>query len=200
MRRRAVRRRAGRAAAVRACAVSVFDLACELALLGGQLQDASSDRAQREQAAAQLGVASAVGSGRCEALQQPGAGQRPQLAAQRLGRRDQQVAQLAEPGAFGVDRAFACGHQRLQRLAFAACPRRRGPLLAEHAAGGTDRVERVGLAARAALPPQPADLEHPLAAAGQEAGQAGTEGAGAFDRERAPTRRVLRRRAASACA
>ena len=33
-----------------------FDLACELAFLGGQLQDAAGDRAQREQAAAQLGV------------------------------------------------------------------------------------------------------------------------------------------------
>ena len=48
-----------------------LDLACELAFLGGQLQDAAGDRAQREQAAAQLGIASAVGSGCCEALQQP---------------------------------------------------------------------------------------------------------------------------------
>ncbi len=88
-----------------------FDLACELALLGGQLQHAAGDRAQREQAAAQLGVASAVWSCCCEALQEPCSCQRPQLAAQRLRGRDQQVAQLAEPGAFGVDRSFACGHQ-----------------------------------------------------------------------------------------
>ena len=168
-----------------------LDLACELALLGGQLQDASGDRAQREQAAAQLGVASAVGSRCGEAVQQPCAGQRPQLAAQRLGCRDQQVAQLAEPGALRVHRAFASGHQRPQRLAFAARPRRRRPLLGEHAAGGPDRVERVGLAARAALPPQPADLEHPLAATGQEARQTGAERAGALDRERSPARRVL---------
>ena len=33
-----------------------FDLACELAFLSGQLQDASGDRAEREHAAAQLGV------------------------------------------------------------------------------------------------------------------------------------------------
>ena len=32
-----------------------FDLACEFAFLGGQLQDAAGDRAQREQAAAKLG-------------------------------------------------------------------------------------------------------------------------------------------------
>ena len=171
--------------------VSALDLACELAFLGGQLQHASGDRAQREQAAAQLGVPSAVGSGCCEALQQPCACERPQLAAQRLRCRDQQVAQLAEPGAFGVDRSLASGHQRLQRLPFTAGSRCRGPLAGEHAAGGADRVERVGLAARAALPPQPADLEHPLAAAGQEARQTGTERAGAFDRERASTRRVL---------
>jgi hypothetical protein len=45
--------------------------------------------------------------------------------------------------------------------------------------------------ARAALPPQPADLEHLLAAGGEEAGQAGTVRAGAFDRERPSTRCVL---------
>ena len=58
-----------------------FDLACELTLLGGQLQDAAGDRAEREQAAAQLGVVSAVRAGGGEALQQACAWQRPQLAA-----------------------------------------------------------------------------------------------------------------------
>ena len=106
--------------------------------------------------AAQLGVASTVGSGCCEACSSRARCQRPQLAAQRLRGRDEQVAQLAEPGALGVDGSFPCGHQRLQRLAFAAGPRRRRPLLGEHAAGGADSVERVGLAARATLPPQPA--------------------------------------------
>ena len=146
---------------------------------------------EREQAAAQLGIASAVGPRRREALQQPCTCERPQLAAQRLRGRDQQVSQLAEPGSLGVDGAFACGHQRLQRLAFTAGPRRRRPLWREHAAGGTDRVERVGLAARAALPPQPADLEHPLATAGEEARETGTERACPLDRERTPPRRVL---------
>ncbi len=88
-----------------------FDLACELAFLGGQLQDAAGDRAEREQAAAQFWIAATVGSCCCEALQQPRACQRPQLAAQRLRRRDQQVAQLTESGPLGVDCSLACSDQ-----------------------------------------------------------------------------------------
>jgi hypothetical protein len=42
---------------------------------------------------------------------------------------------------------FLCRHQRPQGVTFAAGPRRRGPLLAEHAPGGADRIERIGLAA-----------------------------------------------------
>jgi hypothetical protein len=72
--------------------VIVFDLAGELAFLGGQLQHASCDRAQGEQAAAQLGVVSALWPCRCEALQEPCTCERPQLAPQRLRCRDQQVA------------------------------------------------------------------------------------------------------------
>ena len=123
-------------------------------------------------------------------MQQPGPCQRAQFAAQRLGCGDQEVSQLAEAGALGVDRAFACGHQCLQRLAFTAGPGCRGPLAGQHTAGGADSVERVGLATRAALPPQPADLEHPLTAAAQEAREAGTERGGALDSERSPTRCV----------
>ena len=48
-----------------------LDLACELSLLGGQLQDALGDRAQREHAAAQFGIAFAAGPGRGKAAQQP---------------------------------------------------------------------------------------------------------------------------------
>jgi hypothetical protein len=87
-------------------------------------------------------------------------------------------AQLAESGPFGVDCAFACGHQDLQRLAFTAGPRGRRPLLGERAAGRPDGVERVGLGMRAALAAQPAHLEHPLTAAGQEACEPGTERTG----------------------
>ena len=65
-----------------------------------------------------------------------------------------------------------------------------GRCLPEHAASGPDRIERVGLAARATLPPQPADLEHPLAATGEKARQTGAERAGALDREHTPARRV----------
>ena len=39
-----------------------LDLACELAFLGGELQDAAGDRAEREQAAAELWIVSAVGT------------------------------------------------------------------------------------------------------------------------------------------
>src|SRR6266581_2568071 len=90
-----------------------------------------------------------------------------------------------------LDRAFPSGHKSLQRLTFTARPRCRGPLACEHAAGGADRIERVGLAARAPLPPQPADLEHLFATASREARQTGTERARALDSERSPTGGVL---------
>jgi hypothetical protein len=163
-----------------------FDLACELAFFCRQLQDASGDRAQREHAAAELRIASTTGSCRREAAQQSSTGERPQLATQRVRGGDQQVSQLAEAGTIGGDRALACGHQCLQRLAFTACPRCRGLLAGDHTAGGADRVERVGLAARAALPPQPTHHEHPLTKHHQEARQTGTERSGAFDSERPP--------------
>src|SRR5204862_6975017 len=60
----------------------------------------------------------------------------------------------------------------------------------EHAARGPDRVERIGLSARAALPAHAADLEHLLTLIGEEAGQAGAIGAGPLDRERPPPRRT----------
>src|SRR5207253_9336337 len=58
-----------------------FDLACELAFLGGQPQQPAGDRAEREQAAAQLGVVSAVRPCCCKALQEPWACERSQLAS-----------------------------------------------------------------------------------------------------------------------
>jgi len=97
---------------------------------------------------------------------------------------------LAKCGALGVDRSFPCSHECLQRLPLPARPRRRRPLLGKHTAGGADSVKGVGLAARATLPTQPADLEYPLTAASQEARQTRTEGACPFDSERAPTRGV----------
>jgi hypothetical protein len=114
-------------------------------------------------------------TGRCEALQQARSCQWPQLTAERLRSRDQQVAELAEPGPFRVDCSLACSDKCLQCLAFTACARRRRPLLGEDAASGTDRVERVGLAARAALSPQTTNLEYPLVAAGEEARETCTE-------------------------
>ncbi len=123
-----VRRRAGRAAVVRACASSV-----SISRASSRSSAVSCGRVERS-SAARARCRAARGrvcrrAGRGQPLQQPCPCQRPQLAAQRLRRRDQQVAQLAEPGALGVDGAFARGHQRLQRLAFAAGARRRRPLL-----------------------------------------------------------------------
>src|SRR3954470_23844093 len=115
-----------------------------------------------EQAAAKLRVASAMRPRCREALQEPWACERSQLASQRLPRCDEQVAQLTELGALGVDRSLPCGDERLQRLTFATCARRRRTVRGEDAARGTDRVERVGLPAGARLPAQPADLAHPL--------------------------------------
>ncbi len=83
-----------------------FDLACELALLVGQLQDASRDRAQREQAAAQLWITSALWPRHRGPLQEPRACERTQLAPERLGSGDQQISQLTEPRTLGVDCAF----------------------------------------------------------------------------------------------
>jgi hypothetical protein len=58
-------------------------------------------------------------------------------------------------------------------------------------AGCADRVERVGLAARATLAPQPTDLKHSLPVGGEEAGEARTKRASALNCERASTRRAL---------
>ena len=122
----------------------VLGLVVATAFLGGQGKDAAGDRAQREQAAAQLGLLSAVRSGRCEALQKPCSCQWPQLGAQRLRSRDQQITQLTEPGPFCVDGSLASSHKCLQRLAFTTRSRCCRPLLAKHAASGTDGVERIG--------------------------------------------------------
>ena len=146
---------------------------------------------ERELGAAELGVAAAIGTCGREASEQPGTGERPQLAAQRLGSGDEQGTQLAERGRSRDHGAFTRCHQRAQRLAFSVAARQRGPLLAEHASRRADRVEGVGLAAGATFTAEPADLEHLLATLDEEAGQARAERSGAFDRERAPARRML---------
>ena len=109
--------------------MSCLDLAGELALLGCQLPDAAGDSAQREQRAAQLGIPSACGPGRGEAVQQPRPGQRPQLAhAAARAVVTSRSRSWQSPARFAFDRSFAGGHQRPQRLALAACARRRRPL------------------------------------------------------------------------
>src|SRR5439155_17355583 len=84
-----------------------------------------------------------------------------------------------------------CGHKCLQRLAFPAGARRRRALRRKHAPRSTDSVEGVSLAARAALAAESADLEHPFATTGQKARETEAVRACPFDRERAPTPRVL---------
>jgi len=72
-------------------------------------------------------------------------------------------------------------------------------VLGEHAAAGTDRVERVGLAARASLSRQPPDLEHPFATNTQKVCEARTERTGALNCEtRQPTACASTRRRACA--
>jgi class 3 adenylate cyclase/pimeloyl-ACP methyl ester carboxylesterase len=153
--------------------------------------DPASDAAKRVESATQLDLAVAAWVHRCQSFQQPAACERPQFAAKRFGRRDDQVAKLAERGSTSIDGAVTGGHQSPQRLPFAAGTRLRRPLLRKHETRGTDRVEGVGFAARAAFSPQPPDLEDGLATSREEAGQAGAEGAAALDREGTPTRRVL---------
>ena len=70
----------------------LFDLAGELSFFSRELLDASSDGFEGELAAAELGVLSAVGSSGAQACQQAGPAERTQLAAERLGCRDEQVA------------------------------------------------------------------------------------------------------------
>ncbi len=91
----------------------VFDLAGELALLSGQLQHPSGDRAQREQAAAQLRVVSAA-AGRVagETLQ---AAVHASAAAARSAAGSGVVINRSRswqsPARLGVDCSFACGDQ-----------------------------------------------------------------------------------------
>ena len=62
--------------------------------------------------------------------------------------------------------------------------------MAEHAASGSDRVERVVLAG-APLPSQAADLEHPLLMADEEASETRAERTSSLDREGTPAGSVL---------
>jgi hypothetical protein len=91
-----------------------FDLSAELAFLARQPLDPPRQGFERELAATQLGVLPAIWPSGAEARQQPGAAERPQLAAQRLGSRDEQVTQLAERGRSRAHRPFACCNQRPQ--------------------------------------------------------------------------------------
>ena len=165
--------------------MSVSISPAELALLGRQLLNALGEGAKREQRPAELRVLTAFRADRRQSPQQLGPGQRAQFRPQRLGRRHEQAAQLAEPGPLGRHRAFASSGQRPQRFSLASGPRPCWSRLAEHAPSGPDRVERVALAGLP-LPSQPADLEYPLPLSDEEACETGAERTGAFDCEGTP--------------
>jgi hypothetical protein len=105
---------------------------------------------------------------------------------------------LAEPGPPGRHRAFASSGQYPQRFSLASGPGTCWPRLAEHAASGPDRVERVGLAGLP-LPSQPADLEHLLLLTDEEASETSAERTSALDREHTPAGSVLIGKTKQAC-
>ncbi len=115
-------------------------------------------------------------------------------ATERLRRGHEQRVELVESGLFRDRGAFSGGYQCSQRFTVAGAAWHRPAFLAEHTARGADRVERIGLAARAALPPKATDLEHPLVPLEQESRQTCAVGRGALDREGTPARSVLARK------
>ena len=160
-RRGAHRRRAGRAVAGRGCERASRSRGRVRALrlsAAGRVERPCGARA------ACRGARDRVCSraGRSEPVEQPRPCQATELAAKRLGRRDQQRMELIEPGSLRDRRTFTSGHQRAQRLSLAAAARYRAALLGEHAPCGANRVERIRLAARTAFATKSTDLEHLL--------------------------------------
>src|SRR5207237_4148442 len=75
----------------------LLDLLRELAFLDGQLLDAACNCTQGEQRPLQLGVAAASRTALRKPAEQACSAERAELAANRLGCGDEQVAQLAGP-------------------------------------------------------------------------------------------------------
>src|SRR5512142_740083 len=90
---------------------------------------------------------------RPQPFEEPATGQPSQLSTERFGRGNDQVAQLAKTCSAGIDSTIAGDHQRSECFAVAAGTRLGWVLLREHDPCSSDRIERVGLAARAAFPP-----------------------------------------------
>ncbi len=111
--------------------------------------------------------------------------------AERLGCGHDHCPELRERFAAYVDGAATSDQQQSKRFASLAGPWEREFLGRERGARGPGGVERVVLATQAALRPRcAADLEHDLAAAGEEAGKPSAVAAAALDRPRPPTRSV----------
>ena len=126
------------------------------------------------------------------ALEQPGGREHPQLFAEPVGGGDDHAAKLSKCSAAYVDGASACDQQQPQRLASLPVARKGERLVGKCRPCRADRVERVVFAAQAALRSWcAADLEHPLATAGEVTREPGAVTARALDRPGTPAVRGL---------
>jgi hypothetical protein len=101
----------------------------------------------RVEGAAQLEVDVPAWPDRLQPFDQPATGQLSQVTTERFRRGDDQVAQLAKTCSAGIDSTIAGDHQRSECCAVAAGTRLGWMLLSEHDPCGSDRVQRIGLAA-----------------------------------------------------
>ena len=148
--------------------------------------------AQREQDAAQLGVVCGA-RGRVAARR---ARSRARVSGRSSARSGSGVVtrrsrSWQRPARLGVHRSLTSGHQRPQRLAFAACcaASRAAPERARCGRPGQRRARPSCRPSAARVGSRPtSNTRSPLPV--EEARQAGAVGAGALDRERTPTRRM----------
>jgi hypothetical protein len=114
-----------------------------------------------------------------------------EAGADRLGRGDDEAEQLTLRVGGSVDGRAPRGQQHRQRLTVAATARGSELGAGEGLAGGTDRVQWVGLRAVASLGPLwSVELDHDLLAPFEVSCQSGAVAPGALDRPR-PQHRVL---------
>ena len=96
---------------------------------------------------------------------------------------DDQGLELVDRLGSGVHHTAAGGQQHPQRFSVAAGPRLGEVLSGQHLPSRSGRIQRIALGAVASgWPLGPVHLNHQLAMIGQQAGQPGTEAAGALHR------------------
>src|SRR5262249_18512740 len=128
----------------------------------------------------------------CAALQLLVGRSPAQLITQRLRRVHDKGLELADCLSPRGDRTLPGSSQDPQCLTIAPGPRRGQVLAAESFAGGSDRIQALGLGPVAAgWPGRAVDLDDPLAAFQQRGGQPGPVAAGSLDRPHATAGRVL---------